>query len=145
MTRSGTWQAAIDHGEHCLPSLGVCILIYRQWSTIEGEKEADKSSTMLQNAGQLDWTSIQRQSITSSLSKPKLRGFRQATSCKPSIHPFIHWTNTYWTPTIMRSKWGNPYKMFSNSWNTVVIFKNWGQITFGKSEASPFQVSFSMQ
>lgn len=63
-------------------------------------------------------------------------------------HPFIH---LFTEPTLIehlllvRSKWGNPHKMFSNSWNTVVIFKNWGQITLGKSEASPFQVSFSMQ
>lgn len=99
----------------------------------------DESSTILQNAGQLDWPSFQRQPITSPLSQSRLGGFRQDISSKPSIHPFTYWANTYWTSTIVRSKLGNPYNMFSK------FLEHWGQITLGKSDASLFQVSFSTQ
>lgn len=85
------WQTGIDCGEPCLPSLGGCIWIYRQWSTTGGEKEADASCTVLQNAGHHDWPFIQGKQIIPPLSQPILRRFRQETSTEENTnHPVIH-------------------------------------------------------
>ena len=47
-----------------MPSLGINILIYRQWSTAEEKEEADESCTILQNAGHHDRPFIQKQPAT---------------------------------------------------------------------------------
>ena len=51
---NGTWRAGTDHRGPRMPSLGINILIYRQWGTAEEKEEADESCTILQNAGHYD-------------------------------------------------------------------------------------------
>lgn len=51
---NGTWRAGTDHRGPRMPSLGINILIYRQWGTAEEKEEADESCTILQNAGHHD-------------------------------------------------------------------------------------------
>ena len=48
-----------------MPSLGINILIYRQWGTAEEKEEAYESCTSLQNAGHHDRPFIQKQLTTS--------------------------------------------------------------------------------
>lgn len=55
-----------DHRGPCMPSLGINILIYRQWGTVEEKEEADESCTILQNAGHHDRHFIRKQPTTSS-------------------------------------------------------------------------------